>query len=82
MGGQVGAEHQNVIEEKCDKLTQEWPESVVHRRLERRWGITEAKGHYPELVMTLVRTEGRLVYVGVRHSNLMKTLPQIEFRET
>lgn len=44
---------------------------MVHQGLESSWGIGKAKGHYQELTVALMGSEGSFQYVFWAHLNLV-----------
>lgn len=59
--------NEDIIKKDDDEFSQVGAKGRVYCSLERRWGVAKPKRHYEELVMAMVRAEGRFAYVGVRH---------------
>lgn len=71
------AEDKHIVEEDDDELTQERLKKLIHGFLERRGCVTEPEGHYPKLIMSLMRSKCSLVDVLFLHQDLVVALHQI-----
>lgn len=70
-----------IVEENNHKLSQEWPEEVIHGFLESGYGIGQAEGHYRELIMTVVGVECCFWDILIVHANLVEPLPEVQLGE-
>ena len=59
--------NKDIIKKDDDELSQVGAKGRAHCSLERRRGVAKPKRHYEELVMAMVRAEGRFADVGIRH---------------
>ena len=54
---------------------------IIHDTLERRWPITEAKGHNNPLEGGKLRVEGGLLDIFVVDSDLVEPTDKVDFRQ-
>jgi hypothetical protein len=66
-------EYEYIIHKDQNKFPHILPKDCIHKTLESGWGISEAKGHYSELKMSMVCFKGCLSFISNDHSDLMKT---------
>jgi hypothetical protein len=60
---------ENIIKENKDKMTEKRKEEMIHEALEGGGGITQAKGHDQELIVTLMSSKGSLGDVTFFHTH-------------
>jgi hypothetical protein len=62
-------------------MTEKRTKDMIHEALEGGGGITQAKGHDQELIVTLMSSKGSLGDVNVLHTYLVVARTQIKFSE-
>jgi hypothetical protein len=60
-------------------MTKERTEDMIHETLKSGGGITWAKGHDQELIMTLMSSKGSVVNVFFFHMYLVVAIIEIKF---
>jgi hypothetical protein len=60
-------------------MMEKMTEDMIHETLEGGWGITQAKGHDQELIVTLMSSKGSLGNVYLFHTYLVVARTNINF---
>jgi hypothetical protein len=81
MGCPIFTIDDNIIKENSDKMTKKRMEYIIHETLESEGSITQPKGHYQELIMTLMSSKCSLGNVVLFHMDLVVARMNIKFGE-
>ena len=74
-------EDEDVVDVHPYKDPQLVSKDIIHDALERRWSITETKGHNNPLEGTKLRVEGGFLDIFVLDSDLVKPTNKVDFRK-
>lgn len=79
---QGGAIDENIVEEGCNKPTDERLKQLIHGCLNCCRCVGKTEGNHFVFVMSLVSAECGLMDVGGCHGDLMEALTKVQFGET